>query len=376
MQSKKIYLSPPHLSGKEIGYITEAMAQNWVAPVGKNLDDFEQAICRFTKIPHCLALNSGTAALHLALHLLGVSEGDVVLCPSFTFVATVNPILYQKARPVLIDSESDTWNICPQLLERALLDLTQKGIRPKAILVVHLYGQMAKMSEVLDIAQHYQVPIIEDAAEAMGSLYGSKAAGTLGDLGVFSFNGNKIITTSAGGALLTHSEAQKEKALFWATQAKDQAAHYQHSELGYNYRMSNLLAGIGLGQMQVLEERICQRRSNYAHYKEALADLSLVFLEEYPNTYSNRWLTCLLTPSFEMREKIRMALLAQDIESRPLWKPLHLQPLYAHTVFYNQGISEDLFQRGLCLPSGSSLQESELNKIVEIIRSVVYLSEN
>jgi dTDP-4-amino-4,6-dideoxygalactose transaminase len=366
--SPKIYLSPPHLGSQEAFYIQQALEQNWVAPIGKNLDDFEKALCEFTLAHHCLALNSGTAALHLALRLLGVGKGDEVLCASFTFTATANPILYQSATPIFIDSEADTWNICPHLLEKALSDSEKKGKKPKAIIVVQLYGQMAKMSEIIALSNHYQVPIIEDAAEALGSQYEGQAAGTLGDLGILSFNGNKIITTSAGGALLTKTKEDREKALFWATQAKEDAPHYQHNELGYNYRLSNVLAGIGLGQMEVLSERIQQRRANFEYYRESLADKSFTFLEEIKNTLSNRWLTCMLTPSYEIREKIRLALLAENIESRPLWKPLHLQPLYEKYSFYNQGVSKDLFERGLCLPSGSALQQNDLDRIIKIIK--------
>ncbi len=370
MEHPRIYLSPPHLGGEELSHIQSAVEQNWIAPMGKNLDDFETSLCNFTQSPHCLALNSGTSAIHLALRLAGVGKGDTVICPSFTFVATVNPIFYQAAHPILIDSEADTWNICPDLLEKALSDLKKKNIRPKALIVVHLYGMMAKMPEIVALANHFEVPIIEDAAEALGSYYDEKAAGTWGDYGVLSFNGNKIITTSAGGALLLQKQADREKALFWATQAKDPSPHYQHSELGYNYRLSNLLAGVGLGQMAVLEQRIAQRRKNFEFYKQAFQGTSLQLIEELPNTFSNRWLSCVLTENFEQREKIRLALAKENIESRPLWKPLHLQPLFEqYPSPYISGVSEALFERGLCLPSGSSLSLHDLTSITDVVTS-------
>lgn len=366
----KIYLSPPHLGEQELVYIQKAIAQNWVAPFGENLDDFEQSICAFTKTQAALALNSGTAAIHLALMVLGVQTGDEVICPTFTFVAAMNPILYQGAKAVLIDSERDTWNMCPLLLEQALTERLKRGRKPKAIVLVHGYGQAAKIEEIQKLAQHFEIPIIEDAAEALGSRYKDKALGTWGDLGVYSFNGNKIITTSAGGMLLSDKKELIDQARYISGQARELIPHYYHRALGYNYRMSNILAGIGLGQMQILEERIQQRRNNFAYYQNALQDIpDIHFLKESPNAYSNYWLSCILVDSNPRREKIRLQLAEEQIESRPLWFPMHQQPLAKSFPYYGKGIAEDLFQRGLCLPSGSNLSLNGKERIVKVIRN-------
>jgi dTDP-4-amino-4,6-dideoxygalactose transaminase len=301
---------------------------------------------------------------------LGIEENDEVLCSSFTFSATVNPIRYQKAIPIFVDSERDTWNMSPELLEEAINDRITKHKKPKAILLVHLYGMPSKMEEIMVISNKYDIPIIEDAAEAIGASYNRKAMGTFGIMGVFSFNGNKIITTSGGGALVSNNQEYCKKATFLATQARDNAPHYQHSEIGYNYRMSNILAGIGRGQMEVLDKRVEARRKVYKTYKKELADIKEIsFVEEPQGYYTNRWLTTILTDSFETRENIRLNLDKMNIESRPLWKPMHLQPIFKEYPAYTDGTSEDLFERGLCLPSGSNLSEVELERVISGIKT-------
>ena len=368
---KKIYLSSPHLTGEEQKYVKEAFDTNWVAPLGPNVNGLEEDICNFTGANACSALSSGTAAIHLALILLGVEENDEVICTSFTFSATVNPIRYQKAIPVFVDSERDTWNMSPELLENAIKDRIGKGKKPKAIILVHLYGMPAKMQEIIAISKNYNIPIIEDAAEAIGATYKDKAMGTMGIMGVFSFNGNKIITTSGGGALVSNDPEYCKKATFLATQARDDAPHYQHSKIGYNYRMSNIAAGIGRGQMEVLKDRVEARRKNFQFYKKELGTIKeITFVDELKGFYSNRWLTTILTDSFETREKIRLALEKENIESRPLWKPMHLQPIFKKHPAYTDGTSEDLFERGLCLPSGSNLTNEELIRIVKHINNI------
>ncbi len=369
MTKTKIWLSSPHMGEKERTYVKEAFDTNWVAPLGPNVDLFEKSLETYVgQERHVAALSSGTGAIHIALELLDVSKGDVVICQSFTFSASANPILYLGAEPVFVDSESDTWNISPELLEKAITDSIANGKRPKAIVAVHLYGMPYKTKEVRAISRRYDIPVVEDSAEALGSSYENIKCGTFGDIGIFSFNGNKIITTSGGGALTTSNIDFKNKAIFLATQARDDAPHYQHSHIGYNYRMSNVLAGIGRGQMEVLNDRIEARRSNYQYYKRCLGHLDEIeFLDEPSGFYSNRWLTCILTPSFEIREKIRISLLKDDIESRPLWKPMHLQPVFETYKNYIDGTSQDLFERGLCLPSGSNLSEEDLERIVAMI---------
>tara|TARA_B100001750_G_scaffold248564_1_gene281286 strand:- start:95927 stop:97057 length:1131 start_codon:yes stop_codon:yes gene_type:complete len=370
---EKIWLSSPHMGGTEERYVQEAFDSNWIAPLGPNVNEFENTIARYVgEKTHVAALSSGTAAIHLALELLGVSKGDEVLCQSFTFSASANPILYLGATPVFIDSEKDTWNLSPELLEEAIVDRLSKGKKPKAIVAVHLYGMPYKTNEIARISKAYDIPVVEDSAEALGSSYESTKCGTFGDIGIFSFNGNKIITTSGGGALLSQNAKYKEKAVFLATQARDDAPHYQHSNVGYNYRLSNVLAGIGRGQMEVLDDRVSARRANFDFYYKELSEFDKIqFLLEPRGYFCNRWLTCILTPSFEAREKIRLALLEENIESRPLWKPMHLQPVFSENLNFLDGTSEDLFNRGLCLPSGSNLSSNDLERVVSVIKNEI-----
>ncbi|GAB2775416.1 pyridoxal phosphate-dependent aminotransferase EpsN [Hymenobacter luteus] len=371
----RLYLSPPHLGRHELNYLHKAIEDNWVAPAGPNLDGFERDICEFTGARHCVALTSGTAAIHLGLRLLDVGPGDEVLCPSFTFVATANPILYLGATPVFIDSEAETWNICPERLREALEERQRQGRRPKALILVHLYGMPARLREIRAVAAEFGVPLLEDAAEALGARYEGQPLGTFGDVGVFSFNGNKILTTSGGGALVTNNPDWARKARFWATQAKDDAPYYQHSELGYNYRLSNLLAGIGRGQMELLEDRVKKRREIFAWYQKHLAGVpGLRFGPTEPTGgRSNRWLTTILlnpTETTVTPEQLRRHLETHNIESRPLWKPLHLQPLFAATPCFGGKVCERLFTHGLCLPSGSAMTEADLRRVAEAIREL------
>lgn len=366
----KIWLSSPHMGGNEEKYVSEAFATNWIAPLGPHVNAFEAAIrAELGDNAQAAVLSSGTAAIHLGLQILGVGYGDEVLCQSFTFSASANPIAYLGAKPIFIDSERETWNMSPVLLRKAIEDRIATYKKPKAILAVHLYGMPYNVEAIHAIAAEYDIPVLEDSAEALGSSYNGNSCGTFGTIGVLSFNGNKIITTSGGGALISKNKEYIEKAIFLATQARDDAPHYQHSHIGYNYRMSNVLAGIGRGQMEVLSDRVAARRRNYDYYVSALGHIeTLEFLEEPAGYSSNRWLSCLLTPSFEHRENIRLALLAEDIESRPLWKPLHLQPIFEQELNFLDGTSLNLFDRGLCLPSGSNLLEADLERIVNIIK--------
>ena len=369
---KKLWLSPPHLNGEEIKYIQEAIDSNWVAPLGPNVDAFEKEMCQYLGADHAAAVVSGTAAIHLALIILGVKAGDEVLCQSFTFSGSANPIAYQQAKPIFIDSESDSWNIDPQLLEQAIKDRQRIGIKPKALILVHLYGQPAKLDEITQICDHYEIQIIEDAAESLGSRYKDKAAGTFGEFGILSFNGNKIITTSGGGMLLS-SEDNIKQARFLSTQAQDDAPHYEHSQIGYNYRMSNIVAGIGRGQLKTLDQRIERKREIFNYYKNALENLPGVqFQPEMPATKSNRWLTTLtIDPELAGtdREKIRQSFVAENIDTRPLWKPMHLQPVFKNAIKYENGISEKIFNDGLCLPSGTAMIEEDLNRVIKIFKS-------
>lgn len=370
MYSKmKIWLSPPHLEGTEEKYVKQAFQTNWIAPAGINIEKFEEELQQYLgKESYVSVLNSGTAAIHLGLLLLGVKENDEVICQSMTFVASANPIVYLKAIPIFVDSEINTWNMCPVLLEKAIKDRILKGKKPKVIIAVHLYGMPYKVDEIHAIGKKYNIPILEDSAEALGSIYKNKKCGTFGDIAAFSFNGNKIITTSGGGALVSKQLSDKEKTLFLSTQAKDKASHYQHSEIGYNYRMSNVLAGIGRGQLEVINDRVNSRRNNYEMYFKSLSKYKEIsFIEQPKEMYSNRWLSCVLTPNFNFREKLRLSLKKNSIETRPLWKPLHLQPLFSSFPSYTNGVSENLFSRGLCLPSGSNLSLQELNYIISII---------
>ena len=368
---EKIWLSSPHMGNTEREFVKEAFDTNWVAPLGPNVNGFEEDIANYLgEEVHAAALSSGTAAIHLSLILLGVKAGDEVVCQSMTFSASANPIVYQGATPVFVDSEWDTWNMDPVFLEAAITDRIQKGKKPKAIIAVHLYGMPAKMQEIMSIAKKYKIPVIEDAAEALGSSINGRKCGTFGDLGILSFNGNKIITTSGGGALVSKDQEQVKKATFLATQARDPAPHYQHSQIGYNYRMSNICAGIGRGQMQVLDDRIKQRRSNFAFYKKALSKLNgFRFLDEPEGYYSNRWLTTILVDHAGTvnREKLRMVLEKENIESRPLWKPMHLQPVFKEYPFYGGTVAEESFDHGLCLPSGSNLQKKDLERVVNCV---------
>lgn len=370
MNSKRILLSPPHMGGTEQTYIAQAFQDNWIAPTGPHIDLFENRLVDFLdQKSQVVALNSGTAAIHLGLQLLGVQKGDVVLCQSLTFIASVNPVLYLGATPVFIGSEKETWNLCPIALEEAILNQLNKGIQPKAIVVVHLYGMPAKMNEIITISKKYNIPILEDAAEALGSSYTNQPCGTFGDFGVFSFNGNKVITTSGGGALLCHSEAVKKKAVFLATQAKEDAVYYEHTQVGYNYRMSNISASIGLGQLEVLSEHIQHRKQNHHFYKPLFENLSQVTLHQEPseNFISNHWLTVIQLASFEQREALRLHLEKYNIESRPVWKPMHLQPLFQDNLYFGDDLADKLFDNGLCLPSGSNLSEEDKNCIKEAI---------
>jgi pyridoxal phosphate-dependent aminotransferase EpsN len=370
----RIYLSPPHLGRHELNYLHKAVEDNWVAPTGPNLTGFEADLCAFTGVAHAVALTSGTAAIHLGLRLLGVGPGDEVLCPSFTFVATANPILYCGATPVFVDSEADTWNMCPERLREAIEDRIRQGKRPKALLLVHLYGMPAKLDELLAFAQEYGIAVLEDAAEALGARYRGRPLGSFGHVSVFSFNGNKILTTSGGGALLTPDAGLAQKALFLATQAKDPAPHYQHSEIGYNYRLSNLLAGIGRGQMELLEDRVKRRREIFNWYRENLAGLpglAVAPATEPTGSHSNRWLTTILldpAATTATPETLRQHLETRHIESRPLWKPLHLQPLFAGAPMYGGAVCADLFARGLCLPSGTAMGDEDLRRVARAIR--------
>tara|TARA_R110002049_G_scaffold256139_1_gene431620 strand:- start:480 stop:1604 length:1125 start_codon:yes stop_codon:yes gene_type:complete len=371
MTDQKIWLSSPHMGTKEFEYVTEAFETNWIAPLGPHVNGFESDIeKKLGENVYAAALSSGTAALHLALILLGVKADDEVLCQSFTFSASANPIAYQGAKPVFVDSERDSWNMDPELLREAILDRTSKARKPKAIIVVHLYGMPAKMKEIMAISKEFEIPVIEDAAEALGSSLDGQAMGTFGDLAILSFNGNKIITTSGGGALVSKNEKWIQKARFLATQARDNAPHYQHSEIGYNYRMSNVCAAIGRGQMEVLDNRVNKRRENFEFYKDSFQNNAQIeFLKEPKGFYSNRWLSTILLPNKSLRETIRLALEAVNIESRPLWKPMHLQPVFKDSPSFLNGVSEDLFEKGLCLPSGSNLSPLELDKVSEKIKS-------
>jgi dTDP-4-amino-4,6-dideoxygalactose transaminase len=370
----KIWLSSPHMGGNEQKYIQEAFDENWIAPLGPNVTYFETDLEAYQQEDVLVAaLSSGTAALHLSLILAGVKAGDEVICQSMTFSASANPIAYLGATPVFIDSEKTTWNLCPTALENAIIDRITLGKKPKAIIGVHLYGMPFQVDKVKEIADKYEIILIEDSAESLGSTYKNKKCGTFGDFGILSFNGNKIITTSGGGALVTKSKAHKDKAVFLATQARDQAPHYQHSEIGYNYRMSNICAGIGRGQMEVISNRVNQRRAMHAFYQSIFetSDTIKVFSEPSEDYHSNFWLSTILTDSFETREAIRLALEAQDIEARPLWKPMHLQPVFEGAPYYGEKVAEDLFDRGLCLPSGSNLTDEERNRIKQVLVSFV-----
>ncbi|MBQ0909643.1 DegT/DnrJ/EryC1/StrS family aminotransferase [Flavobacterium sp. F-328] len=370
MNNSKIWLSSPHMGGNEQKYVQEAFDSNWVAPLGPNVSGFEKDLESYLgNNAHVGALSSGTAALHLGLVLLGVQAGDVVLCQSMTFSASANPILYQGAIPVFIDSETATWNLCPEALEQAIVQEIAKGKKPKAIIAVHLYGVPYQIEAIRAIADQYEIPILEDSAEALGSTYKGQKCGTFGDIGVLSFNGNKIITTSGGGALVAKSEVIKERAIFYATQARDAAPHYQHSVIGYNYRMSNICAGIGRGQMEVLDDHVAKRREMHDFYEELFQDQEGITVFTAPDSdyFANYWLSAIVIDPEKTNgltsEKLRLALDEHNIESRPLWKPMHLQPIFEQYAYYGTTVSQDLFENGLCLPSGSNLTEDDKTRI-------------
>ncbi len=373
MSLPKIWLSSPHMGGNELKYIHEAFDCNWVAPLGANVDGFEYDLENYLQANSKVAvLNSGTAALHLGLILLGVQAGDEVICQSLTFSASVNPVIYLGATPIFVDSELETWNICPEALEKAIIDRIQKGKKPKAIVTVHLYGMPFLIEQVSAVAAKYDIPILEDSAEALGSSYKGQMCGTFGAIGILSFNGNKIITTSGGGALVTQSKTIKEKAIFLATQARDDAPHYQHSEIGYNYRMSNISAGIGRGQMEVINERIAQRRKMHDFYTRLLDPIPGVSLLKEPSSdyFSNFWLTTLVIDSTIQNKSsndLRIAFGKANIETRPFWKPMHLQPVFAQYPYYGECVAETLFDHGLCLPSGSNLTDADRQRIERVL---------
>lgn len=373
MKNERIWLSPPHMGGAELEQIKKVFDSNWIAPVGPQLKEFEEALMAYTGSANCVVVSSGTAAIQLALIGLGVKPGDEVVCSTFTFAGSCNPIVYLGARPVFVDSDRSTWNMDPDLLEEGIRDSRERtGKNPACILLVQLYGMPARMDEILGIAGRYGIPVLEDAAEALGSSFKGQKLGTLTNVGVYSFNGNKIITTSGGGALVSNDLEMVEKARFLATQARDPAPHYQHSQIGYNFRLSNVSAAIGSGQMKVLDERVKRRREVFQGYRRSLEGFKgITFLNEPDGYFSNRWLT---TITFErpdgqaIREALRLSLESENIESRPLWKPMHLQPVFANYPAFGNGVSEDLFNKGLCLPSGSSLTEDQQSRIIDAVK--------
>lgn len=374
--SERIYLSPPHMGGEELKFIHEAFESNWIAPLGPQVSAFEKEVASYVGTRGALAVNSGTAAIHLGLRLLGVRSGDKVFCSTLTFIGSVNPILYLNAEPVFIDSELESWNMSPNALKRALEDAAENNDLPKAVIVVNIYGQSTDMDPVLDLCDEYSVPVLEDAAESLGAFYKGKPSGTFGKYGIFSFNGNKIITTSGGGMLVSNDTEGLEKARFWATQARDPAIYYQHSEMGYNYRMSNILAAIGRGQLRVLDDRVKRRRGIFDTYKSELGSIPGVgFMPEAEFGQSNRWLTVMtLDPEIIKKSPFELVdyLEEQNIESRPVWKPMHLQPLFEGKKYYtheeNRSISDILFKTGICLPSGTAMSQGDLERVMEAIR--------
>ena len=372
---KRLYLSPPHMSdeGCEMEFIRDAFASNWIAPVGPQVDAFEREFAAYHDMPYATAVSSGTAAIHLMLRILGVGDGDEVFCSSFTFFASATPIVYERATPVFLDSDSESWNMDPSLLEEELARCARRGRLPKAVIVVDLYGQSARYEPLAAACEKYGVPLIEDAAEALGATYQGKHTGQFGIAAAFSFNGNKIITTSGGGLLLSRNKELIDKARFLAMQARDPAPHYQHSQIGFNYRMSNIVAAIGRGQLKVLDERIAKRRTNFEYYRSHLADLpGISFMPELPDGRSTRWLTCIVVDQKQFgatREEIRLTLESANIESRPLWKPMHLQPVFAGCRSVGGAVSAHLFEYGLCLPSGSAMTDDDLAQVCEIVRN-------
>lgn len=366
---EKIYLSPPDLKGNELFLLKSVFESNWIAPQGPMITAFENNLAKRVGTSYAVALNSATAAIHLGLQVLGVNKGDKVLCSTFTFVASVNPISYIGAVPVLVDAEKDSWNICPLLLEKAILSEIEKGQKPKALILVHGYGMPAKIDEVLAITKKYDILVLEDAASALGTTYKDQYCGTFGDVGVYSFNGNKIITTSGGGMLVTNKKELADKALYLATQAKEINTEYEHHQIGFNYRLSNVLAAIGVAQLELLDDFVNKRRENHLFYKNELRNIDVTFLEDTINAKSNFWLTSLLFKNYEIKEKVRLSLLADDIECRSLWMPMHQQKIYQSVTFYSNGNSDDLHQRGLSLPSGSSMSTNDLQRVCKVIKS-------
>jgi len=372
----KIWLSSPHMGGTEQNYVQEAFDTNWIAPLGPNVTGFENDLENYlNNDKHVACLSSGTAAIHLALLQLGVKRDDEVICQTFTFCGSANPITYLGAKPIFVDSEEQTWNMCPNYLEEAIKDRIAKGKTPKAIIIVHLYGMPSQIDQLLEVANKYKIPIIEDAAEALGSTYKGKKCGTFGAYSILSFNGNKIITTSGGGALVCNTEQEKKQTIFFATQARDNAPHYEHTKIGYNYRMSNISAGIGRGQMEVLDKHINLRRANNQFYNDLFKDVKGIEVQQQPTQdyYSNFWLSCILIHDDApfTKAQFQAAMDAQNIETRPLWKPMHLQPIFNGLPFYGKNISEKLFKKGVCLPSGSNLTKNELNRIKNVVNSLL-----
>lgn len=371
---KKIYLSSPHMGGEELNYINEAFDTNWVAPLGPNVNNFEEAVCEYTKSKAATALASGTSGIHLALKCLGVGQGDIVFCSTLTFSATANPIIYQGAEPVFIDSEYESWNMSPIALQKAFDDAEKNNKMPKAVIVVNLYGQSADYDKLKDICKKYNVPIIEDAAESLGATYKGAQSGTIGNIGIYSFNGNKIITTSGGGMMVSDNEEYIKKALFWATQSRENERHYEHKELGFNYRMSNIVAGIGIGQMKVLDERIEKKKEIYETYKSAFKDIDNIQMMNVCNFgKSNYWLSA---ATINVKSEIKpldiiLALEKENIESRPVWKPMHMQPFFKEYKFFSsldiESVSADLFNRGICLPSDTKMNKEDIKKVINII---------
>lgn len=372
----KIWLSSPHMGGTEQNYVQEAFDTNWIAPLGPNVTGFENDLENYlNNDKHVACLSSGTAAIHLALLQLGVKRDDEVICQTFTFCGSANPITYLGAEPIFVDSEEQTWNMCPNYLEEAIKDRIAKGKTPKAIIIVHLYGMPSQIDQLLEVANKYKIPIIEDAAEALGSTYKGKKCGTFGAYSILSFNGNKIITTSGGGALVCNTEQEKKQTIFFATQARDNAPHYEHTKIGYNYRMSNISAGIGRGQMEVLDKHINLRRANNQFYNDLFKDVKGIEVQQQPTQeyYSNFWLSCILIHDDApfTKAQFQAAMDAENIETRPLWKPMHLQPIFNGLPFYGKNISEKLFKKGVCLPSGSNLTKNELNRIINVVNSLL-----
>ncbi|ALC86482.1 pyridoxal phosphate-dependent aminotransferase [Bacillus sp. FJAT-22090] len=380
---ERILLSSPHMSGNEQKYINDAFETNWIAPLGPNVDGFEKELANYIGIGGAAAVSSGTAAIDLALNLLGVGAGDTVFCSSLTFIASANPIVYRGATPVFIDSEWDTWNMSPQALQRAFVDSESTGKLPKAVIVVNLYGQSAKMEELLEICDHYDVPVLEDAAESLGSTYKGKKSGTFGKYGTFSFNGNKIITTSGGGMLVSNDIGALERARYLSTQARDKAKHYQHSVVGYNYRLSNVLAGIGRGQLEVLDKRVAQKREIFKRYVNALSSINgVLFMPELEDTFSNRWLSViLLDPTKILMTPYELidVLNEENVEARPVWKPLHLQPVFKGCKFFShseaEAVSEVLFKQGICLPSDTKMAVEQQTRVIDVLIKALSASE-